>query len=332
MDTRRVLLAGVLCLSFASCKKPNGPDGTGDDGGGDDGGDPNVDSDNDGLTNWDENNKYHTDPHDSDSDDDGYSDGDEVLEHGTNPLNEYNRPYIGDYKIGDCAEYPNKATTGPHGSRTIDVGAGPAIVPLYLPNDTLKNEQLIDQFGEKVDLYSFCGVNLDLLFVQWNQLSGPTEYAALTCWIQDMVNVEKYYRDYGYQLVIVLTQNNQTQLPTQEDVQAFAHLLLGEDADQVPVLASVDETIFGMHAWFEKDFHEPTLVHIGAQLNVLSVDNDDCSGVDRDPCAYMGSVVPTELCWNNPDPTCEKADGPYCACPAPRCNTYCGTDNCPQTY
>ena len=100
----------------------------------------------------------------------------------------------------------------------------------------------------------------------------------------------------------------------------------------VPVLASVDETMFGMHAWFEKDFHEPTLVHIGPQLNVLSVDNDDCSGFDRDPCPYMGSAVPKDQCWDNPDPTCESVDLPYCACPVPRCNTYCGTDNCPNTY
>jgi len=201
-----------------------------------------------------------------------------------------------------------------------------------VPNkDTLKNEQLIDQFGEKVDLYSFCGVSLDLFFVQFNQLSGPAEYDALTCWIQDMVNVEKYYRDYGYQLVIVLTQNNATQLPTTKDVKAFANMLLGEDADQVPVLASVDESMGSMHAWFENDFHEPTLVHIGPELNVLSVDADDCAGSDRDPGKYM-TVVPAEKLWANPDPTCEKVDAPYCACPVPECIDYCGADNCPKTY
>jgi hypothetical protein len=330
MDTHRVLLA-VLCLSLAACNSSREP-GDNSDGGGDDGGTPDLDSDHDGLTDRDENNKYHTNPNDSDSDDDGFSDGEEVLEHGTNPLNEYNRPYIGDYKVGECDEYPNKAVTGPSGSRVIDIGAGPAIVAEYLPNkDTLKNEKLIDQFGEQVDLYSFCGVSLDLLFIQWNQVGGTPEYAALTCWIQDMLNVQRYYRDYGYQLVIVLTQNNATELPTKDDVAAMAAMLLGEDADQVPVLASVDESMASMHAWFEKDFHEPTLVHIGPELNVLSVDEDDCAGSDRDPGKYM-TVVPEDLRWNNPDPICEPLDLDFCACPAPRCNTYCGADNCPITY
>jgi hypothetical protein len=329
MDTRRVLLA-VLCLSLASCNKSSDTDGTGD--GGDDGGSHDVDSDQDGLSDWDEKNTYHTDPTNPDSDGDGYSDGDEVLESKTNPLNEYNRPYIGDYKIGDCAEYPDKAVAGPSGSRTIDIGAGPAIVAQYVPNkDTLRNEQLMDQFGEQVDLYSFCGVSLDLLFIQMNQVGGTPEYAALTCWIRDMLNVERYYRDYGYQLVIVLTQNNDTQLPTKDDVSAVADMLLGTDRDKVPVLASVDESMGSIHAWFENDFHEPTLVHIGPELNVLAVDEDDCVGSDRDPGKYM-TTVPEELRWNNPDPTCEPLDLKYCACPAPQCNWYCGADNCPVTY
>ena len=41
----------------------------------------------------------------------------------------------------------------------------------------------------------------------------------------------------------------------------------------VPVLASNDETLGSFHSWFEVDFHEPTLVHIGPELNVLSVDH-----------------------------------------------------------
>jgi hypothetical protein len=332
MDTRRVLLAGLLCLSSASCKdKPSDPGNADDGGGGDDGGSSDLDSDGDGLTDRDETSVYHTDPTNPDSDGDGYSDGDEVNEYETNPLNQYNRPYIGDYKVAECDEYPNPATTGPHSSRVVDVGGGPTVVPLYQPTDILTNAQLIDQFGEKVDLYSFCGVSIDLLFVQWNQVGATPEYAALTCWIQDMLNVQKYYRDYGYQLVIVLTQNSDTELPTKGDVSALADMLLGKDRDKVPVLASVDETMFGMHAWFEKDFHEPTLVHIGPALNVVKVDEDDCSGADRDPGPYM-TTVPKELLWDNPDPTCEPLDLKFCACPAPQCNTYCGADNCPVTY
>lgn len=325
----RSAFVAALFLGLVSCKS-SGPDGD-DGGGGDDGGtEPGLDADNDRLTNGDENNKYHTDPHDADTDDDGFDDGDEVLDHGTNPLNRYSRPYIGDYKTGECAEYPEKPNAGPTGSRLVPTEGGDLVpVVIYDPRDRILNERLIDQYGDMVDLYSFCGVNLDILFLQKNHLGQP-EYPALSCWITDLVqNVHPYYRDFGYQLVIVVTQNDAGQLPTRDDVEAVSALL---GAANIPVLASVDESIAGFHTWFEKDFHEPTLVHIGPELNVLSVDNDDCSGVDRDPCRYM-TTVPEGQCWpEGPDDSCEPLDVDYCACPVPACEDYCGADNCPVTY
>lgn len=325
----RSALLAVLSLGVASCKSS----GSGGDDGGDDGGGSDdthfVDDDNDRLTTWDENHKYHTDPYNPDTDGDGFSDGDEVLDHGTNPLNRYSRPYIGNYKTGECLEYPEKPNAGPTGSRLVPTDGGDLVpVVIYDPRDRILNERLIDQYGEMVDLYSFCGVNLDILFFQMNHLGQP-EYQALTCWIEDFRNVHEYYRDYGYQLVIVLTQNNAGQLPTKGDVAAVSALL---GVANIPVLASVDESISGFHTWFEKDFHEPTLVHIGPELNVLSVDNDDCSGVDRDPCRYM-TTVPEGQCWpEGPDTSCEPLDLDYCACPVPACEDYCGADNCPVTY
>ena len=178
-------------------------------------------------------------------------------------------------------------------------------------------------------------MNFDLFFIPFNQLERAAGVRGAVVLIQDMVNVQNYYRDYGYQLIIVLTQNNDTELPTTNDIQAIGSMLFGKDANKVPILASNDETIGGLHAWFEKDFHEPTLVHIGPELNVLSVDNDDCSGVDRDPCPYMGTAVPDGMCWANPDPDCEPLDyfpKLFCACPAPACEAYCGEGNCPVTY
>jgi hypothetical protein len=293
-----------------------------------------LDDDKDGLSNWDENNKYHTDPLNPDSDGDGYTDGQEINELGTSPTNEYSHPYEGGYNVGACADYPDKAKARPSGSRLVETGGGGGTkVPIYLPGDTVQNFRLIDQYGEMVDLYSFCGKYVDLLFFQFNQLSGPAEYAALSCWIQDFKNVHSYYRDYGYELIVVLTQNNETELPTKDDVAAVSSML---GFLNNPVLASNDETINSFHSWFEKDFHEPTLVHLGPELNVLSVDNDDCAGADRDPCPYMGDLVPKELCWDNPDPTCEPLDYSgqylYCACPELACEAYCGEGNCPVTW
>ena len=283
-----------------------------------------ADTDGDGLDDGDEVQTHATDPLNPDTDGDNYSDGDEINKLGTSPTNAYSHPYKGNYNVGACDEYPEKSTAHPTGSRVVETGGGgKTVVPLYLPGDTVKNFTLVDQHGEMVDLYSFCGKNVDLLFFQFNHLGVP-EYAALTCWIQDFRNVHAYYRDYGYELIVILTQNQSSELPTSEDVEAVA-ALVGFDN---PVLASNDESISSFHAWFEKDFHEPTLVHIGPELNVLSVDEDDCRGVDRDPCEYMGDAVPKGQCWpEGPDEDCEPMDlppgyPPYCACPYPSCEDY----------
>jgi hypothetical protein len=338
-------LAAMLVVAGAwSCKSKEPGDSTPTE---------HLDSDGDGLNDWDEVHVHHTDPNNADTDGDGLSDADELNVYGTDPTitdtdgdgsddklevdshtdptQAFSHPYIGDYKVGTCKEYPDKADAHPNGFHIMQTDeSGAVTVPLYQVGDTIQNEQLIDQFGEPVDLYSFCGVNFDLLFIQLNQL-GTSEYDGLTCWIDDFNNVRQHYRDYGYQLIIVLTQNNATALPTTTDLDAVSRLLFGTEYDQVPVLGSQDESVNGFHNWFEKDWHEPTLVHIGPELNVLSVDKDDCSGVDRDPCPYMGTAVPKGECWENPDPHCEKRDI-YCACPAPACEAYCGEDKCPITY
>ena len=328
-------------LLFLACRLPAPCPDCGDDANAESGIDDVADSatgasknddDGDGLTNRDEDDKYGTDPGDSDTDDDGWSDGEEVLEEGTSPTSAYSHPYIGDYNVGACPAYPDKATAHPTGSRVVQTSGGKTTVPLYEPGDTVRNFTLVDQHGEMVDLYSFCGKFVDVLFFQFDHLgASTTEYAALSCWIRDMKSVHDYYRDYGYQLVVVLTLNSEDELPTTDDVDAVAARL---GFLNVPALASNDESITSFHAWFEKDFHEPTLVHIGPELNVLSVDNDDCAGVDRDPCAYMGSAVPKGQCWpEGPDDECEPLDHTpelNCACPAPACEDYCG--KCPIAY
>lgn len=137
----------------------SGNDGNGGDGGdggtggtGDGGTDPNEDSDDDGLSNAEEAD-YGTDPDDPDSDGDGYADGAEV-DAGTNPAFAYSHPYTADYQVGWCADGLPDAT-GPSGSN--------GSTALYQPGDIPENFTLMDQNGDQVDLYSFCGQTIMLV-------------------------------------------------------------------------------------------------------------------------------------------------------------------------
>jgi len=113
------------------------------------------DADGDGLTNAEEA-TLGTDPDDPDTDDDGFEDGEEV-EAGTNPGWAYSHPYEGDYYVGWCDAPP--VPTGP----TAEVGGRPA----YRVGDVVDNVSWLDQHGQYVDLYSFCG---HLVVVQFSSL------------------------------------------------------------------------------------------------------------------------------------------------------------------
>jgi hypothetical protein len=84
-----------------------------------------------------------------DADGDGYTTGEEQ-QAGTNPNYAYSHPYTGGYNVGFCETEP----TGPTG----DNGYAAA----YQEGDVVENFTLTDQYGESVDLYSFCGQNVML--------------------------------------------------------------------------------------------------------------------------------------------------------------------------
>ena len=109
-----------------------------------------ADDDGDGLTNAVEA-TLGTDPDNADSDGDGYDDGAEVQD-GTNPLYEYSHSYTGGYNVGYC-EDGVAAATGPTGTGAY----GAHTWTTYRPGDVVRNFTMIDQHGEYVDLYSFCG-------------------------------------------------------------------------------------------------------------------------------------------------------------------------------
>ena len=114
------------------------------------------DTDEDGLSDGDEVD-LGTDPLDEDSDGDGYADGVEV-EEGTNPAYEYSHSYAGDYNVGYC-DVPPEPTgptgTGVYGQHSWDV---------YQEGDVAENFTFMDQHGEMVDLYSFCGQTVHMEF------------------------------------------------------------------------------------------------------------------------------------------------------------------------
>ena len=118
---------------------------------------PSGDPDGDGLSNGEEA-TYGTDPDNPDTDGDGYDDGDEVRDD-TNPTWEYSHVYAGGYNVGYCEDGVASPTQpsgqgryGSHSWSYYDVG------------DVVPNFTLTDHHGEMVDLYSFCGHHITLVF------------------------------------------------------------------------------------------------------------------------------------------------------------------------
>ncbi len=119
-----------------------------------------ADSDEDGLDDGAEIDEG-TDPLLADTDGDGYLDGEEV-EGGTSPLSEYSHPYTGGYNVGYCETMPT--ATGPTGTASLNHGGQVYEWPYYQVGDIVENFSLLDQYGETVDLYSFCGQYLVIAF------------------------------------------------------------------------------------------------------------------------------------------------------------------------
>ena len=97
-----------------------------------------------------------------DNDGDGYSNQEESAA-GTNPNYAYSHPYAnGGYNVGNCPDIPNP--TGPTGSHDVQSGGQTYTIPIYRVGDVAENFMLYDQYGQAVDLYSFCGQTVMLVF------------------------------------------------------------------------------------------------------------------------------------------------------------------------
>ena len=225
-----------------------GQDGGGQDGGGQDDGketetDPSTeDRDGDGLSTAEEE-IYGTDPDVADSDQDGFLDGEEVNTHGTNPAYAHSHPYAGGYNVGWCSAVPTGA-----------VGSG-----RYQRGDVVSNVALLDQHGESVDLYSFCGQYVLIAFgAGW---CGPCQDLAA-----EAQDVQDRYADDGFQFIEVLIENVWGGSPSTNDLSAWADY---GGMETIPVLADGSQQVWSR---FEQDGYIPTTVLLGPDMAILSLD------------------------------------------------------------
>lgn len=179
---------------------------------------------------------------DDDDDDDG---GDEA----TNP---YADAYEeGGYNIGNCTEFPT--ATEPSGENN-------GYANTWAVGDVVEDFALMDQYGQEVHLYAFCGQNIMLAFgASW---CGPCQEVAAT--------VQAHQDEYGpegFQAIEILIQNVNSQPPTQDDLVDWA---TSYGLETVPVL---DDGAQAVWPYYELDWGIPTLVHIGPDMTVLSVDD-----------------------------------------------------------
>ena len=124
-------------------------------------GDTDADADADADSDADADADADTDP-DADSDGDGFTDAEEEAA-GTNPASAWSHPYEGGYNIGTCPNEP--VPTGPTGT-TYAPGPDGEFVQwaVYTEGDVVENFTLLDQHGQQVDLYAFCGHHVALAF------------------------------------------------------------------------------------------------------------------------------------------------------------------------
>ena len=193
----------------------------------------------------------------ADDDGDGFTNAEEAAA-GTNPNYAYSHPYTGGYNVGFCDTPP--VPTGPTGQGQNDSGVTWAA---YQAGDVVENWTMTDQYGEEVDLYSFCGKTVMVAFsAGW---CGPCRSFA-----EEMQPLQDAYRDQDVQLIEVITGDNSNELPSID-------FLMGWD-DQynfsdIPVLLPPRATSWSaVTMQWETDMYIPTTYVIGPDGTVLSAD------------------------------------------------------------
>ena len=200
-----------------------------------------------------------TDDDGADDDDDGFTNAEEA-EAGTNPDYAYSHPYTGGYNVGFCDTPPEP--TGPTGTGRNESSG--VTWTAYDVGDVVENWTMTDQYGEEVDLYSFCGQHVVVaLSAGW---CGPCRYAA-----EEMQAKQDEYREKGVQFIEIITGDNSDELPNID-------FLMGWDEQygftDIPVLLPPRATGWdAITMQWEMDMAIPTLYHISPNGTVLSADD-----------------------------------------------------------
>jgi thiol-disulfide isomerase/thioredoxin len=203
----------------------------------------------------------------ADDDDDGFTNAEEEAA-GTNPNYAYSHPYTGGYNVGFCDTPPEP--TGPTGLGENDRGV---TWTAYQEGDVVENWTMTDQYGEDVDLYSFCGKTVMVsLSAGW---CGPCRSLA-----EDMQAMQDTYRDQDLQIIEIITGDNQNELPSLDFLMEWHEDYSFTD---IPVLLPPRATSWdAVTMQWELDQYIPTVFIIGPDGTVLSADQ----GV-HDPSPYL---------------------------------------------
>lgn len=225
-----------------------------------------LDDDNDGASNCEEE-QAGTDPNNPDTDGDGKTDGEELAD-GTNPLYEYSRSFIGGWNVGNC-EAGEPTPTGPTAQGQEPGGQAH---PLYQAGDIAYNFTFLDQNDEAVSLYSFCGHQTMLVFFPYNYFATPTREDEQDIMMNLRFDQQKY-EGYGFQIIVIITKDYQGGQPDTEDArQLSATIQSNEIYMPVLVLPPEEQSLQSTLAWYEADWDYPTIVHIGPDGAIISMD------------------------------------------------------------
>ena len=201
---------------------------------------------------------------DDDPDGDGYT-NDEEVNAGTNPNYEYSHPYTGDYRVGFCRTKPDP--TGPTQAQTYVSDDGFRYdYRSYQQGDVAENFTLRDQYGELVDLYSFCGNHVMLVIgAGW---CGPCQQEAA-----QLQAVAEAYPE--AQILQIVSQDSSYNAPSQGFIESWASQFGFKNVAALGPLAApttYEEYFSAPSAQFEDDGYIPTIYHLDENMKVVSAD------------------------------------------------------------